>query len=42
MTTIPASLHFSSNSFIAGETYDVVTTCFLFLMADSMTLAWWI
>lgn len=40
MTVIPAFLQSSSSSLIAGETYDVVTTCFLLRMAALMTCAW--
>jgi hypothetical protein len=39
-TVMPASLASWSRAIMASETYEVVTTCFLALMAALMTRAW--
>ena len=39
-TVMPASLAAWSNSCMAGEIYDVVTTCFFCAIAALMTAAW--
>lgn len=40
ITVIPAFLHSSSSSSIAGETYEVVTMLVLVRMPDLITTAW--
>ena len=41
-TTIPASFAAASRARMAGEMYEVMTTCVWLLMAAVMTVAWWV
>lgn len=42
MTVMPAALTSSSSACIAGDTYDVVTTCFFALIAAFTTAIWYV
>ena len=42
ITVMPAALASSSSACIAGDTYDVVTTCFFALIAAFTTATWYV